>query len=270
MKKSFAIDKMNIYNLFAIIFMAFIMLIPPEQIAGVLIFESVVLLIMVVSFLMGPNYYVADSDGIAVYYFLFIKDYYKWDEIKSIEEYLAGSSKFYYTAYWIETKTTKKKPFYMDYKITKSIWTKRLIKKYWDGEIKGDDFEAFKKKLRKKKAESFELGKKQAIKSESEARTRIAEILREYRSTAKRQGLFVKATYSYEIENRTYDKRPDESYSFVVKIEMGKIGCSEDDKLYIISELLFVRYGVASVKVIEKDGNIYNEISQKVGEFVSL
>lgn len=270
MKQSFAVDKLNIYNLLVIAFMAFIMIIPPKQIIGVLVFESIVMLIMVISFFMGPNYYIADSEGITIYYFLFIKDHFKWDEIKSIEEYLAGNYKLRYTAYWIDTKTVKKKPFYMENKITKSIFTKRLIKKYWDGEIKGDDFEAFKKKLRKKKAEALAIDKKQAIKSESEAREKITEILRGYRATAKKQGNFIKATYSYEVENRAYDKRPDKSYSFVVEIEMGKIGCSEDDKLYIISELLFIKYGVSSVKVIAKDEKIYSEISQKVGEFVSL
>ena len=268
MKKSFAFDKLNIYNLLVITFMAFIMIIPPKQIIGVLVFESIVMLIMVISFFMGPNYYIADSEGITIYYFLFIKDHFRWDEIKSIEEYLAGNYKLRYTAYWIDTKMVKKKPFYMENKITKSIFTKRLIKKYWDGEIKGDDFEALKKKIRKKKAEDFYSDKQQAIKSEGEARTRITEILRKYRAVAKKQGKFIKAKYSYEIENRTYEKRPDNSYSFVVEIEMGKIGCSEDDKLYIVSELLFIKYGVSSVKVIAKDEKTYNEISQKVGDFV--
>ncbi len=270
MKKSFAFDKMSIYYLLALVLFLFVCISVFSQDAGMIIIEILVALVFGVLFIMGPNYYIADSDGIAVYYFLFIKDYYKWDEIKSVEEYLSGSYKNRYKAYWLETATVKKKPFYMENKITKSVWTKRLIQKYWDGEIKGDELEDFKKKLRKKKAESFALDKQQAIKSESEAKTKITEILREYRAAAKSQGQFIKATYSYEIANRTYDKRPDKSYSFVVEIEMGKIGCSEDDKLYIISELLFVRYGKNSVKVIPKDEKIYSEISQKVGEFVSL
>ena len=130
--------------------------------------------------------------------------------------------------------------------------------------------EALKKKIRKKKAESFAIDMKQAIKSESEAKTKVADILRGYKVTAKQQGLFIKAIYNYEVENRAYEKRPDKNYSFTVKIEIGKIGCSEDNKMYIVSELLFVKYGTASVKIISKDDKTYSEISEKVDKALKV
>ena len=85
MKKSFAFDKMSIYYLLALVLFLFVCISVFPQDAGMIIIEILVTLVFGVLFIMGPNYYIADSDGIAVYYFLFIKDYYKWDEIKSIE-----------------------------------------------------------------------------------------------------------------------------------------------------------------------------------------
>lgn len=270
MKKRFAPDKMSIYYLLALVIFLSVSIIVFPQDTGMIIIEAIVTLVFGALFIIGPNYYVADSEGIAIYYFLFVKDYYKWDDIKNIRECLEGHRKFYYTAYAFETQTIENKPLYMQGQITKSIWTKSLILKYWDGEIEGDDFEVFKKKLRKKKAEALAIDKKKAIKSENEAREIITEILRGYRATAKKQGQFIKAAYSYVVENSTYDKRPDKSYSFVVEIEMGKIGSPDDESEFIITELLFVRYGKNTIKVIPKDEKIYSEISQKVGEFVSL
>lgn len=266
MKKSFAFDKINICYLFTMIFFLFVGINLFPQDLGMIIIEIVVAIVFGTLFLMGPNYYIADNEGIYIYYFLFAKDYYKWDEIKKVREYLAGSYKFRYKVYLLETTSEKNKPFYMSNEITKSMFTKRLIKKYWDGEINGDEYEDFKKKLRKKRAEDIAVDKKQAIKDESEAREKITDILREHRTKAKENGHFINVKYIYEVEGKIYKERPDCSYSFVADIEIGKIGTSDDESVFIMTELLFVRYGKTSIKVIPKDDKIYSEISEKVGE----
>lgn len=50
-------------------------------------------------------------------------------------------------------------------------------------------------------------------------------------------------------------------------IEIGKIGSSEDERLYIVAELFFVRYGKRSIKVMLKD-NVYDEIRENIAKAI--
>ena len=63
--------------------------------------------------------------------------------------------------------------------------------------------------------------------------------------------------YAYQAKKHFYDK----------EIEIGKIGYSDDESLQILSEILFVRYGKKSIKVMT-DETVYSQISEKLSEAI--
>lgn len=146
---------------------------------------------------------------------------------------------------------------------------KRLIKKYWQGEIEGDDWEKIKKKFRawKKKQNTFVPDDSEAEKIEREARKKIREIIKANKPLAEVSDKFIKAVYLYETKSGEYKSRPKESYSYNVEIEIGKVGFSEDESMYILTEILFVRYGKRDIKVMPNE-NVYDKISELLNEAI--
>ena len=144
---------------------------------------------------------------------------------------------------------------------------KKIIKKYWQGEIEGDYWENLKKKIHKwkQKQNSFVPDDSGAEKVEREARKKIREIINSYKPKAEAINKFIKAVYLYETKTGEQKNRTKESYSYNVEIEIGKIGSSDDESLYILNELLFVRYGKKTIKVMA-DETVFNEISEKLKE----
>ena len=139
MKKSFAVDKRFLGGILIIFMSFFVIKDLSHNILGVLTIATFDLIIGTL-ILMNPNYYVADSDGITIYHLIFIRNFYKWNEIEEIKLNIdRGYKTERHKVYLLITTDSKKYPFYMGNWITKSMWTKRLIKTYWAGEIKGDD-----------------------------------------------------------------------------------------------------------------------------------
>lgn len=217
--------------------------------------------------LMEPNYYVTDKDGIAIYYFVFIKYYYKWNEIKSIHEGVAGNYKDHYKAYFLITSNQKKKPFFMTDAITKSSATKRLIKMYWNGEIIGDEDINYEKALKREKRKLLISNEKYLIKTEGQIRAELDNIVREYKTKAKHHGKFIKTKYSYEADNKLLKERPACSYSFLVSIKVETAGKSENESAFNIIKLLAVNRNKNKNK-ITKNKNAASEIRNFLTESI--
>ncbi len=142
----------------------------------------------------------------------------------------------------------------------KSFMLKRLIKKYWQGEIEGDDWEKIKKKVRAwRKKDIFIPDDSEVEKSEREGRKKIRKLIELNKPRAEATGKFIKAVYLYETKNGEYKSRPKESYSYNVEIEIGDAYSSEES-VYILSEILYVRYGKMDIKVMPNE-NVYDKIS---------
>lgn len=142
MKKDFAFDKKFIVDVSILAFCITGLVSQYERFDTVrqIIFDLILIIDVIIVFV-EPNFYIADNEGIAIYYFLFIRDYIKWDEISSFRVYEKnrGYKKDFYKYYLITTSTQQKKPSYMKNKITKSASVKKIIKKYWNERIKGDE-----------------------------------------------------------------------------------------------------------------------------------
>ena len=266
MKKSFAIDIPSmVFALIAAFSLWWAHFIFDEGSSGGISVCIFVLLIALLYVALTPLFYIADENGLTVYYTFFLKDYYAWEDVKHIKEVW----KYRVVYYTFETKERTKKYFFMKSEFHKSFVLKRIIKKYWQGEIEGDDWENMKKKIHawKQKHNTFVPDNSEAEKAEREARKKIREIINLYKAGAEADNKFIKAIYLYETKSRECNNRPKESYSYNVEIEIGKIGYSDDESLYILSEILFVRYGKKSIKVMT-DETVYSQISEKLSEAI--
>ena len=266
MKKSFAVSILMIFFVILLIFWGvFIYFVWGEEGINSKAIPLFMMLLGVAIVSLSPHFFIADEKGLTVYYIFFLKDYYDWEDIKRIEVIIRYRS----TYYSFETKEHVKKAFFMTSEFHKDFMLKRLIKKYWHGEVEGDDWENLKKKIRarKDKHNTFVPDDSEAEKAEREARKQIREIINNNKLKAEASNRFIRAIYTYETKSGEYKSRPKESYGYNVEIEIGQFGVSEDERLYIITELLFVRYSKKCVKVIP-DENAFDEIAQKINEAI--
>ena len=266
MKKSFAIDIPSmVFALIAVLSLWWAHFIFDEGSSSGILLCLFVIIIAICYVVLSPHFFIANAKGITIYYIFFLKDYYAWEDVKRIKKVWERRS----VNYVFETKQHTKKYFFMTSEFHKSFMLKRIIKKYWQGEIEGDDWENMKKKIHawKQKHNTFVPDNSEAEKAEREARKKIREIINLYKAGAEADNKFIKASYLYETKSRECNNRPKESYSYNVEIEIGKIGYSDDESLYILSEILFVRYGKKSIKVMT-DETVYSQISEKLSEAI--
>lgn len=230
---------------------------------------GVLTLFFAIGIVIVPKLYVADEEGISIYYWPSIKDYYRWEDIKRIN--VVYKYRFIRLYNFERKKLVEgdgKIHFFKNSKFSKTFMLKRLINKYWQGEIEGDDWDNLKQKIReRKKKNNFKLDDTEAEKAEREARDKIREIIKANKPLAEASNKFIKATYKYETKGKASEIRPIESYSYNVEIEIGEFGSSEDDRLYIMAELLFVRYGKKDIKVMP-DEAAYDKISRALSEAI--
>lgn len=279
MKKSFAVEPWSFIAALASVFFCAITIAGMlygdklgDRLSAVTIGGVPTLLFIFITIII-PKLYVADEEGLSIYYLPNIKDYYKWEDIKRINVLRRyGFRGYRLRTYNFEVKNNieryGKMRFFKDTEFPKTFALKRLIIKYWKGEVEGDDWESFKKKLRSWKSKhKIALDDSEAEKAEREARGKIREIIKANKPLAEASGKFVKAVYTYESEYKTLTSRPKGSYSYNVEIEIGEIGSSEDERLYVMTEVLFVRYGKKDIKVIT-DEAVYDKISELLIEAI--
>ena len=97
-----------------------------------------------------PKIYVGDEEGVSIYYLPFVKEYFRWDEIMRIRlKKSPGTSKsiildFLWKEYEIvpvkqkKYKGSKYHSVFHTSEILRTPLSKKMIKKYWDGEIEDD------------------------------------------------------------------------------------------------------------------------------------
>lgn len=274
MKKSFAIDYsclLAVLCTFAFGVLTAVGIKEGDKLGDVLsavTIGGILTLFFAVGIVITPKLYVADQEGMSIYYLPFIKDYYKWEDIKRINVMYRRRLRTYNFERKKHAESDAKIRFFKNSEFPKTFMLKKLINKYWQGEVEGDDWENFKKKLRSWKSKhKVVLDVSEAEKAEREARGKIREIIKANKPLAEASGKFVKAVYTYESEYKTLTSRPKGSYSYNVEIEISEIGSSEDERLYVMTEVLFVRYGKKDIKVIT-DEAVYDKISELLIEAI--
>lgn len=264
MKKSFAFDlRLGVLAVFVMLCGFFCKIAGQDgetEMKAILCFFMLILIAVIT---LSPHFYTADEKGLTVYYIFFIKDYYDWEDVKRIKVMWKYRSVFY----CFETKKHIQKAFFMTAEFHKDFMLKRLIKKYWQGEVEGDDWDNLKKKYRKwrQKHDTFVPDYSEAEKAEREARKKIREIIKANKFEASDK--FIKAVYTYETKSGAFSNRPKESYSYNVEIEIGKFDSLQDERLYIVTDLFFSRYGKKKIKIFENEG-VFDKIAVRINEAI--
>ncbi len=244
---------------------------------------TLLMVLLTIAFVVGlvivPKLYVADTEGLSIYYLPFVKEYFKWEEIKRIRKkkstyYGRGSLilDFLFADYEIvpikakEYKDSKFHSIFHSSEISRTFMTRRIIKKYWDGEIEGDSFTWFKKHLSKEGVQKINYNLAEVKEKEKRARQSLKQIVMQYERKAELHNKTIDASCTYFIDDDDFSNRPKENYSYVAEIFVEKEN-DEERSFYIKQEILFVSYGKKSVKIIQSK-NAFDDIARKINEAI--
>lgn len=223
-----------------------------------------------------PKLYVADEKGISIYYLPFVKEYFKWNEIKRIKIKKSYSRSIIFDFLWKEYeiipikekryKGSKYHSIFHSSEISRTFLTRRMIKKYWDGNIEDDSFSWFKKHFSKEKDKTVRYDLTEVKQKEKSARDMLKQTVSQYESKATLYGKTIDASCTYFTDDEDLGSRPKENYSYVAEIFVEKEN-DEDNSFYITVELLFVSYGKKSVKITENK-KAFDEIADRLNEAI--
>ena len=278
MKKSFAFDyRIVFYTILAVFVgvLTYSSIKTDKDIGMGLIFGGFTLLIMF-GIIIHPKFYIGDEEGLTIWYLPFVKEYYKWSEIKRIKKGSRVSSRFILLdLLWKEYeiipvkerryKGSKYHSIFHTSEIFKSPLAVRMIKKYWDGNIEDDSFSWIKKHFTKEdKIVKYDLT--EVKQKEKLARDAIKQIVSQYASKAELYGKTIDASCTYFADDEDFNSRPKENYSYVAEIFVEKEN-DEDRSFYINMELLFVSYGKSKIKITENK-KVFEEIEKHINEAI--
>lgn len=241
---------------------------------------SVLCCVLVVIFTVGiviiPKFYVGDEAGLSVYYLPFVKEYFRWEDIKRIKLKKDDSSRrslildFLFSEYEIVPVKEKRyrgdkyHSIFHSSEISRTALSRRMIKKYWDGEIEDDTFSWFKERFGKNKKNNAKYDLTEVKQKEKQARETVKRIVQQYESKADLHGKTIDASMTYFTDEDDFNSRPKESYSYKTEIFVEKEN-DEERSFYINVEMIFVSYGKKKIKIIENK-NAVSEIESLLNE----
>lgn len=237
-----------------------------NEIGFAIFFCLLALLFLIVPSFLTPVFYAFDSDGVSLHYAFYPTERYLWKDIYAIEvehRYDGGTASilalFYFVVFTIRGKNVGPCRAYMNGHIRKSIRTKRLLEKYWDGTITGYLFEDTKKRIQQRR------NKKQAyvqthltdeiVPMEREMRARVREWLTPFAAQAKQQNIELRTKYLYITKDFDELKsRPKEGYTYTLTIEIAHPNETNEEHIYVVSvDLLYVRLGKTAYRGVTNE-----------------
>ncbi len=288
MKKEFAFDKRFIFyiilgGMFLLIaalsigaliseFMWEILLIPV-----VLLGYGLYLLINALFFI--PCGYTFDKKAITVYYALSSNEYILWNDVYEIEvDYSAGVTgrygRYLFTHEYVLSYLDKNDNSKCCENIRKSRKIKRMIEKYWDGQVSGYASDAVRKwfgKLKKKQ----DSAKKQYLTDEiapmeRQARAEMREFAKLSNAVCEKEGLVLRIEYRYMThDGEKYSSRPVDSYRYVAEAQLiHKNELDDPRRVLLITDLLYVRAGKKSYRGT-KNTTAIAELEAQIDETLS-
>lgn len=279
MKKSFAFDyRIVLYTILAVFVgvLTYSSIKTDKDIGMALLFGGFTLLV-VFGIVIHPKFYVGDEEGLTIWYLPFVKEYFKWDEIKRIKlkESRSSSRFILFDLLWKEYeiipikskqyKGSKYHSIFHSSEIFKSPLAVRMIKKYWYGNLEDNSFSWIKKYFAKEdKIVKYDLT--QVKQKEKTARDAIKQIASKYASKAEMYSKTIDASCTYFTDNEDFNSRPKENYRYVAEVFVEKEN-DEDRSFYINIELLFVSYGKSKIKITENK-KAYEEIEKQINKAI--
>lgn len=264
MKKRFAFDyRILIYIILAVFVgvLAYSSAKTDKDIGMALLFGTFAL-VMVFGIIIHPKFYIGDEEGLSIYYLPFVKEYFKWNEIKRIklkDSRITSRSSlldFLWKEYEIvpvkkrNYKGSKYHSIFHSSEICKSPLAVRMIKKYWDGNIEDDSFLWLKKLFSESDKKKVEYDLTEVKQKEKQARDSLKQVVSQYESKAAAYGKTIDASFTYFTDENDFDSRPKVNYSYDAEIFVEKD--NDDEKsFYIRIEFLFVSYGKRKIKITE-------------------
>lgn len=278
MKKSFAFDyRIVFYTMLAVLVALFTKVAMNDEEIGVAILSGCLTLFFVFGIVIHPKFYVGDEEGLYICYLPFVKEYFKWSEIKRIKlkESQVSSRFILLDLLWKEYeiipvkekryKGSKYHSIFHASEIFKSPLAVRMIKKYWDGNIEDDSFSWIKKHLAKEdKTVKYDLT--EVKQREKLARDALKHLVFQCASKAEMHGKTIDASCTYFIDDDDFNSRPKENYSYNAEIFIEKEN-DEERSFYVNVELLFVSYGKSKIKITENK-KAFEEIEKLIIEAV--
>ena len=230
---------------------------------------AVSLLFIIIPAVFTPVFYAFDKEGVSLCYLFFPAERYLWKDISSVEVTDSADdiddgklyvfTMFFNRVFHLEGKPVGNiKPF-MKGNIRKSFRTKRLIEKYWDGQITGFFFEGisgwFSKKRRKKQKQIEQHLTDEIVPMEREVRAKARELIKPYIGQAKSYGLELKAEYVYVTKDgEELNSRPDEGYTYTFAAEIARPNEKDEERIICVDiELLYVRLGKTAYRGVERE-----------------
>lgn len=245
---------------------------------GMAVLGAVLTVVFSLGIVIFPKIYVGDEEGVSIYYLPFVKEYFRWDEIKRIRlKKSTGTSKsiildFLWKEYEIvpvkqkKYKGSKYHSVFHTSEILRTPLSKKMIKKYWDGEIEDDTFSLLKKRFAKQNNEKIKYDLTDVKQKESSARESLKQIVQQYESKAALFGKTIDASCTYFTDDDDFNSRPKENYTYAAEVFI-EIENDDERSFYIKEDILLVRYGKKDVKATEIK-NAFDEIAQKINEAI--
>ena len=245
---------------------------------GMAVLGAVLTVVFSLGIVIFPKIYVGDEEGVSIYYLPFVKEYFRWDEIKRIRlKKSTGTSKsiildFLWKEYEIvlvkqkKYKGSKYHSVFHTSEILRTPLSKKMIKKYWDGEIEDDTFSLLKKRFAKQNNEKIKYDLTDVKQKESSARESLKQIVQQYESKAASFGKTIDASCTYFTDDDDFNSRPKENYTYAAEVFI-EIENDDERSFYIKEDILLVRYGKKDVKATEIK-NAFDEIAQKINEAI--
>ncbi|MBR3816995.1 MAG: hypothetical protein IKJ27_09745 [Clostridia bacterium] len=277
MKKSFALDSRLFLFVLCLLFaglMTVISLQDGEK--GFSLFCGMLTLMFVFGVITAPKLYIADEEGFSIYYLPFVKEYFKWNDIKRIKIKKSNSRSIIFDFLWREYEIvpTKEKRYkgskyhsiFHSSEISRTFLTKRIIEKYWEGTIEDNSLSWFKKRFSNKESGKIKYELTEVKEKEKWARESLNRIAQQYESKASLSGKTIDTSCTYFVDGEDFKSRPKENYSYAAGVFVEKEN-DEERSFYIKQEILFVSYGKKQIKIIENNG-AFDEISKLINEAI--
>ena len=223
----------------------------------------VALLLIVLPAIFTPYCYAFDSEGVSLCYIFLPVERYLWKNIHAItvDDIHIGSSihyglfeLIYASVFRLEGRNEGPYRFYMHGHIRKTLRTKRLLEKYWDGTITGYLFEGIHRRINerkaKKKAEIKAHLTDEVVPMEQEVRTQTREWLKPYIAQARLYDLNLKAKYLFITKDfEELKARPKEGYTYTLVAEIARSYEKDENRTVEVSvDLVYVRLGKKSYR----------------------
>lgn len=220
-----------------------------------------------------PLFYRFDSEGVSLKYLFLAEERYLWKNVRGIELIDDGTRTsifdLFFMVFLIDGKVEGKHRRYMDGKIQRSIRTRRLIEKYWDGKVEGYLIDDIKDHISRRKAKkAMKSGKYSAetvSKDERDARDSTREKIKPYISRAAMMDLELRCKFVYVTDDlEESNSRPKEKYEFTAMVEISRKGETNEDMIICAdSALLIVKLG-KNEYISSKRKGAYRDLTEQL------